>query len=198
LKLLLVIIFFLFCAFNAQAAEIHQIKAAFLLNFLKFARFSQTLEQMTICIMDNKLIFDEISSMAPKEIEGHELRVKLLNTSDDYKECLLLYSSKLVKDLRTNQLLVTDENEGGIIEFITKGEKLSFGIRLRACQKSGIEFPAQVLSLAVPILEDTKEGTFQKNEQVSKNLTSIKKNYRGNINYRFNDVYSHYGFFSPV
>jgi hypothetical protein len=150
-RLFAFLITFLF-AWNSHAVSISELKGAYLINFIKFARFEVAIDKIEVCIHKEKEILQFLEEKAPKEVSNIKVNIKDLSELNEIDHCNIVFipNYNLYNSFREKPLLIlTDEGGGGAVEFIEINEKLKFAINMRKIAESNITFPVQVLQLAI-------------------------------------------------
>ena len=177
----LLILFFLILytgAFALSVATAHQtdmeveykIKAAFLLNFAKFINwpkeaFSDNRQTFKICVLGHDPFDPTMAGIESHSIDNRDIILYRTDRVDQTRDCHLLFiSSSETNNLQTihgtladhSIITVSDINDfarsGGIIEFIRKGNKLTFKINLKQARKKGLNIDSSLLNLATEVI----------------------------------------------
>jgi hypothetical protein len=150
----------------------YQVKALFLLNFVKYVDWSAAVSSNTsgpivIGILGQDNFNDTLKDAAAgKTINGREIVIKRVSLSDDLGGCSILFissseNSRLDEILgKTSALpiLTVGENEsfldkGGIINFLLKDGKIQLEINLKAARRVKLQISSKLLSVAVTVKE---------------------------------------------
>lgn len=152
----ILILFYSLVPASYADVSVTQLKAAFLVNFIKFAHFEvDNQKELKICVVEDSQLSNILKESAPNLVASTPLSIKLLGKLDDISACTLVYIHKSQGiNVRVDQLVVTDEGGEGIIELIPTGEKMTFGLNFEKLRKSQVTFPAQVMNLAVKLGQD--------------------------------------------
>lgn len=174
----LVISMAIFFASNALTAHAevrssreYQIKAAFLYNFAKFVewpadRFAEESDPLILCVIGEDPfgnILDE--TIKGKNIRGRELEIIRLKEVDDLKSCHFLYIStseqrslpQIIESIGKASVLTVGEMQdfaelGGIINLITRGNKVRFKINVDVANQAGLKISSRLLRLATVVI----------------------------------------------
>lgn len=152
---------------NLDAAHEHQIKAAFLLNFVKYAKwparaFERPEDTLVIAVLGSdpfgKVLDD---TLRDKSIGSHKLEPRRFKSLQELSTCHLLFvaeseSHKLAKIIETlgkQPVLVVGESDkfaahGGCIGFFLEDKKVRFEINVEAVKRFDLELSSQLLKLA--------------------------------------------------
>ena len=155
-----------------QAAEIeqeYQVKAAFLVNFARFITWpEQSLPSgekvFTLCVIGENPFGEALRTVANKRIHSRELKIVYADSLDEMPSCCMVYVSRSERHAlkpifaRLGQRAVVTVSDlpgfvddGGAIEFVTKGERLAFLINNYSLNQRGLEVSASMLDLAAGV-----------------------------------------------
>ena len=150
-----------------QAAEEHEVKAAFLYNFTKFVEwpkgaFADSSAPVVIGVFGPDPFgptLDEI--VAGKRVGNRPLVIKRLSSSDGLAACHVLFVSsakaaafvRLLPSLARRPILTVGETdgfceEGGIVQFVMRQRKVRFRINVTAAERAGLKISSRLLDLA--------------------------------------------------
>lgn len=147
------------------------VKAAFLYNFAKFVEwpadaFVDDHSPITLCILGQDPFGEALDSIKNKTIRGRELMIKQHANIENLESCHMLFISQSEKNNLSrifekingwNVLTLGDmENftqDGGIINLITRENKIRFEININAAQHSNLKISSQLLKLAIIVKE---------------------------------------------
>ena len=104
----------------------------------------------------------DLDSLADKEIQGHNLKIKHLAQGDSAQECQLLFITEEEKPIRVREWLKniankpvltvsgTDEflDNGGMIGLVNDGNHLQFEVNLKRVEQVGIKLSSKMLQIA--------------------------------------------------
>lgn len=160
-----------------QAAEKpteYQVKAAYLYNFAKFihwpdSAFGGAKAPLVIGVLGTNDFNGKLRPLTGRKIRNRVIEIKYFNTYQEIKNCQLLYISKseeknlqqILKGLAGQPILTVGETKyfvefGGIIQFVTKRDRLRFSINRDVTQNNNIQIEAQLLSLAAKVVKEQK------------------------------------------
>lgn len=152
----------------------YQVKTAYLYNFVKFISwpdntFESPSSPLVIGVLGENNFGDKLESLQGKKIGQRAIQINYFTTLNDVQACHLLYISKsengeikrILKQLSVRPIVTVGESEqfvdlGGIIQFITKRGRLRFSINQKVAHGNRIQIDAQLLSLAIRVLEVNK------------------------------------------
>lgn len=148
----------------------YKLKAAFLLNFSKFITWPQesfpdSSQSFDFCIVGKSPFGTALDGLESKTIKGRQVKLFYSDSISEAKTCHMMFISKSEQN-NLDQLeqtigqqptiTVSDiyefSNNGGIIEFITKDERLSFIINNQQAIQNKLQISASLLNLAAEVL----------------------------------------------
>ncbi len=149
----------------------YHIKAAFLLNFVKFMEWpshisTDTSPLLTICILGNDPFDEALKSIENKIVKEKKLVIKRASRLEDVKECQILFISSSEKKKLSEIFTKIDDRpiltvaetknfcqSGGVVNFIIVKGKVRFEINVDAAERSGLKISSKLLKLAKIIKE---------------------------------------------
>jgi hypothetical protein len=150
----------------------YQVKALFLLNFVKYVDWPATAASnangpFVIGILGQDRFNDTLKDAAAgKAVNGRTIVIKHVSSTDDLGGCSVLFissseNSRLVQILsKTGALpiLTVGEDEsfldkGGVINFLLKDGKIQLEINLKAARQVKLQISSKLLSVAVAVKE---------------------------------------------
>jgi hypothetical protein len=151
----------------AQVATAPELKAAFLLNFMKFTTWPASVTadgaDLRMCVVgDGRVVIalDEVTR--GHRIDGRGIVVVALGDQDDVRRCHLLYASGLRSDrekglidaTRGRPILTASDSSafmkhGGVAAFHIAGGRMRFSVNPSAAERSQLRISSKLLSLAV-------------------------------------------------
>jgi hypothetical protein len=151
----------------AQVATAPELKAAFLLNFVKFTSWPASVApdgaNLTMCVVgDGRVVIalDEVTR--GQRIDGRGIVVMALADLDDVRRCHLLYASglradqeqSLVDTARGKPILTASDSStfvkrGGVAAFHIEGGRMKFSVNPSAAERAHLRISSRLLSLAV-------------------------------------------------
>jgi hypothetical protein len=145
----------------------YQLKAAFLYNFAKFvewptAAFSEATAPMVIGILgENPIRADLDRAIRDKTINNRPLLIKEPHSASEWTNCHILFIStsekkrlpEILGSLHGASVLTVSETDGftqtgGMINFVSEGNKIRFQINEAAAKAAGLKISSKLLSLA--------------------------------------------------
>jgi hypothetical protein len=150
----------------------YEVKAAFLLNFIRFVNWSdrtrgETGNELILGIVGEDRFGKALNLIRGAEIKGKTLVVKNTVDSNSLTSCDILFISSSEKDqlpsimaaVKDLSVLTVSEIEGfaqrgGMINFIIVGNKIRFEINPDAAKQAGIHISSQLLQLAQIVTDE--------------------------------------------
>jgi len=159
---------------NAQetsAAMEYKIKAAFLLNFAKFIHwpegaFAGDNQRFKVCVLGENPFGSALSAIESRTIGSRKIDLDYVDDVKQAGSCHLLFISAseknnlidIQKALANRTIIMVSDidgfvSAGGIIEFVTKDDKLAFKINLSRAREQGLEIHSALLNLATEVIQ---------------------------------------------
>ena len=152
---------------QAQVATAPELKAALLLNFVKFTSWPASVapdgRDLTMCVVgDDRVVIalDEVTR--GQRIDGRGLVVVALGEKDNAQGCHLLYASGLRADQEQSLIdatrgrpILTASNSstfmtrGGVAAFYIEGGRMKFSVNPSAAERAQLRISSKLLSLAL-------------------------------------------------
>lgn len=178
MKKIIIIVFFLVASSlgsvsTAEVSSENRVKAAYLYNFAKFIKWPENTFQdksspIVFGILGKNALADSLEPLTRKKIRNHPIEIQYFETLEDIpKDCQLLYLDIPDPDqrllalsrLKTRPTVTISDSrdfasEGGVIQFATIRDRLRFIINHETARKNNIQIDAQLLSLAIDIVEE--------------------------------------------
>jgi hypothetical protein len=144
----------------------YQVKAAFLINFPKYAdwpaaAFAETNSPVVIAVVGETKVTDEIQkAIAGRTVNGRKIVLKRLASGEEAGVCHILFipaaeqqrSPGLIAKLKGGVLTVGESDDflerGGIINLARRGQKIALEVNLTAADKARIKISSKLLSVA--------------------------------------------------
>jgi hypothetical protein len=165
-------------ALRAQQKEASEyaVKATYLYNFGRFAQWPPDAvaksDSFPICVLGEDPFGGTLDSILSGEsIGGKPVIAKRVLRVQDAFECRVLYISgsegahlkEILAGLdKTNILTVSDlpqfSQRGGIIQFVTVGNKVRFEVNLSSAQSAGLTLSSDLLKVAVAVRKVSQPG----------------------------------------
>ena len=151
-------------ALAAQAASPSALKAAFLLNFAKFAEWPALPADapVRVCVAGDALVATAlVDTLRGQTIDTHGLQAVQLPPDGSARECQVLFVSAaearriaaLLGDANAGPVLTVSDAErfaqsGGMVELFVEAGRMKFAINVDAVQRSRIRLSSRLLGLA--------------------------------------------------
>jgi hypothetical protein len=149
----------------AQVPSEYQVKAAFLLNFMKFvgwpvSAFDSPNAPLSICILGDDPFGSDIDQVVGGEIiGGRPVTVERLRRPPIPRSCRVLFIGRTEKDVATvlaglgaGVLTVSDRDrflqEGGMIAFVLEDRRVRFDVNQNAAARASLTMNALMLAVA--------------------------------------------------
>ena len=145
-----------------------EVKAAYLLNFGRFIRFSTTVEPAStfdLCVVGQDPISDVLEkTIANERLDERPVRFRRFDTPVDARTCAIVFMGqsevgRLDKDLAalkgSDALTVSDVPHfmarGGMLEFLLQGNRVRFAISLDAVNRTNLQLGSELLRVAASV-----------------------------------------------
>ena len=149
---------------RAQAPLEAEIKAAFVLNFARFAEFSllpAEQKNIHICLSSSDEVFKHFSIIRDKEVRGRKVILRHLAPNETtFDQCQIVYfatvqkrSHEMTSNLIDSHVLTIGDqddfiDQGGMIRFYLEEGKIRFEISPQNVANSQIQLSSKLLSIA--------------------------------------------------
>ncbi|HXE94853.1 MAG TPA: YfiR family protein [Dongiaceae bacterium] len=175
LTLILFMLFALLCGSVPSHAESspreYQVKAAFLYSIIKFVDWPATeaansSRPLCLAILGQDPFGDDLDAIKGKSVKGRTIVIKRYRMVEDVKDCEVLFISasergrltRILKQFQNSPILTVADQEGfcqagGMINFITVTNKISFEINTAAAHRVQLHISSQLLKLAKIVVE---------------------------------------------
>ena len=156
--------------YSADVPGEYKVKAAYLYNFAKFIHWPDSMFQdanapLVIGVLGTDYFNGALQPLAAKKVRNRTIEIKHFKTLAEVQNCHLLYLSKseqrnrslILKKLATQPILTVGAFKDfveldGIIQFVTRRDRLRFSINLAVASQNNIQIEAQLLSLAAEVV----------------------------------------------
>jgi hypothetical protein len=139
----------------------YQVKAAFLLNFIKFVEwpesaFEDAASPMSICVLGEDPFGSGLDRIVKAEVvNGRSVTVRRLKRAPAPKSCQVLFLASPNRELETlaAPVLTVGEGErflreGGIIRFVIENRRVRFDVNQTAAEKAGLKISSKLMTVA--------------------------------------------------
>lgn len=157
-----------------DAARELNLRAAFVFNFARFVEWPGAAlldtASLRLGVFAPAAIPAPFAALAGRRVRGHVVRVVPLRPADDPADCHLVYcgdatsaqQAALLAGARGHPILTVGEGRGfmesgGMIELLTRDNRLRFRIRPDAARDAGLRIGAPLLQLADEVLDRPPE-----------------------------------------
>lgn len=145
----------------AQTAPEAQLKAAYLVNFLKYIEWPGTHATMTICLFGRDSLGPYLAGYEGRQISGRELRIRRVTSPDQLADCQALFIPEteegryaaVLRWVDKQAILTVSETDsftrdGGAISLVRGEGRLQFDVNVDAVNRAGLKASSQMLRLA--------------------------------------------------
>lgn len=163
----------LLAGFSGSQVDEYQVKAAFLLNFVRFVdwpptAFESASSPIVIGIVGEDPFGDEIDRLVEhKTVNGHAVEIRRFHDWKSLGKCHVLFVSgsdrqqaaKVIDAVRRSAVMTVGEAEGfaqagGICNFTREGARIGFEINVNAATRAGLTLSSRLLALARIVREE--------------------------------------------
>src|SRR6266481_5133656 len=140
---------------QAQDIEEYQLKAAFLLNFIKFISWphADVSSRLTVCIVSAKDVAEALEAVTRgKSAAGRQVVVQELRSPAPLETCQLLFIGsqgkkveEILEEARNLPIVTVSEDD----KFLRRGGMINFV----AASRAGISISSKLLQLAIKVYE---------------------------------------------
>lgn len=153
----------------AQVGSEHQLKAAFVVNFLKYVEWPESSRGATICLFGRDTLGAQLASFEGRTVAGHEVVLRRVLTPEQMAGCQIVFVPE-VEEARFAVVLrwldgqpvltVSDAEQfarlGGGIALVRGENRLQFDVNLINTQRAGLRPSSAMLRLARQVIGGTK------------------------------------------
>jgi len=152
-----------------SAKSIHDLKAAYLYNFIKFISWPTELTDETefrLCLLGEDPGNDKFKLLEQRPIHGRSLHVKTISTLSPSDQCTVLFIgtseekflSDIITELGESPTLTVSSIpnfavQGGTIGFVTLGNVIRFDINLGKATHNQLTISSKLLELANQVVK---------------------------------------------
>jgi hypothetical protein len=154
---------------NVAAEDItageYQIKAAFLVNFLKFVEWPQGENSRNsayyICVLGNNPFGPSLMTIQNKIVRGQRVITKLCKEPHDTNNCHIVFISasekkrlgNILEEIRDMNILTVGDMKGfaragGIIQLFTEEDNVHFWVNIDAASRAKLKISSQLLRVS--------------------------------------------------
>lgn len=142
-----------------------QLKAAYLVNFLKYVEWPGTRTTVSICLFGRDSLGPYLAGYEGRQIAGRELRIRKVSSPEQLADCQELFIPE-TEEARTSAVLrwvdrqailtVSDSDtfarDGGAIALIRSDGRLQFDVNSDALTRANLKANSQMLRLARQVI----------------------------------------------
>ena len=150
---------------QAQPGTEQQVKAAYLVNFLKYVEWPDSAPRATICLFGRNALGEALASYEGRSVAGRELALRRVSGPDQLDGCQILYvpdteEARFPAVLRWTEnlpiLTVSDAEffarQGGGIALVREDARLRFDVNLDVLNRARLKPASQMLRLARQVI----------------------------------------------
>jgi hypothetical protein len=160
---------------QASPSVEYQVKAAFLLNFVKFIEwppeaFQSERAPITLCVFGHDPFDSALDDIIRgRTVNNRAILARRINELRDLKSCQLVFVSaaedkrlpEVLNSLKDTSAIVVGEGEsfaerGGGIQFFLEDNRLRFAVNVEAVQKARLRLSSKLLALARIVREQDR------------------------------------------
>lgn len=158
---------------SAQAVTQPALKAAFLLNFAKFAEWPAELapsSPLTLCVLDDSAVEEALGQLVNGAVTGRAVNILHGVRNRPLRGCHVVYigdpdparTAATLDELKGAAILTVGDGDqfprgGGMIGLFVEDGRMRFAINPDAAQRAGVRLSSRLLSLA-KIVKDGRHG----------------------------------------
>lgn len=145
----------------AQVASELQLKAAYLVNFLKYVEWPAQPTMVTLCLFGRDSLGPYLANYEGRLVAGRELRVRRVTGPDQLADCQAMFMPEAEEARFATVLRWVDKRpiltvgdtdsflrDGGAIALLSSEGRLQFDINTDAIGRAGLKAHSQMLRLA--------------------------------------------------
>lgn len=150
---------------QAQVGTEQQLKAAYLVNFLKYVEWPETPAKATICLFGREAMANALAHYEGRSIAGRPIELRHVSGPDQLAGCQILYvpdteEARFAAVLRWTEglpiLTVSDAEffarQGGGVALVREDTRLRFDVNLDALNRVKLKPASQMLRLARQVI----------------------------------------------
>ena len=145
----------------AETASEAQLRAAYLVNFLKYVEWPATSTGANICVLGRDSLAGPLASYEGRLIQGREIRIRRVSQPEQLADCQEVFVpdgdeerfAGAIRNLGRQPVLTVGENarfveQGGGVALVRVDNRLVFDVNLPVLQRAGLKVSPQMLRLA--------------------------------------------------
>lgn len=159
----------------AQTLTEYQVKAAYLYNFAKFVKWpadAPAAATFNICVLGSNPFGKTLTAtVAEERLDGKSIAIRPIGNTSEAAECAIVFVGRseqarlasLLPELNRRGVLTVSEvprftARGGMIGFVTDGDRIRFEVNLEAAQKAGLTLSSELLKVALSVKRPPEKG----------------------------------------
>lgn len=148
-------------ALFAETAAEAQLKASYLINFLKYVEWPGQHASLTICLLGRDTLLPDLKPHEGQLVAGKTLHIRYINGIEGLADCQVLFVpaseekrlGNYVRQAEKQAVLIVGETDkllrnGGDIALTPANGKMVFDINLDAMDRAGLKPASQLLRMA--------------------------------------------------
>ncbi|MEW6514107.1 MAG: YfiR family protein [Pseudomonadota bacterium] len=150
---------------QAQVSTEQQLKAAYLVNFLKYVEWPESHAKATICLFGREALGNALVSYEGRSVGGRPIELRRVSSPDQLADCRILYvpdteEARFAAVLRWVEglpiLTVSDAEffarQGGGIALVREDTRLGFDVNLNTLNRARLKPASQMMRLARQVI----------------------------------------------
>jgi hypothetical protein len=148
-------------ATQAQTATEAQLKAAYLISFLKYVEWPAQQTSLTLCLFGREMLQAELAAYEGRKIAGRELKIRRVSRIEELTGCQEVFVPEtesaqfaaLTSWMNGRPILSISDSErfireNGAISLLRRDGRLQFDVNPEAISRSGLKVSSALLRLA--------------------------------------------------
>lgn len=150
---------------QAQVSTEQQLKAAYLVNFLKYVEWPEHHAKATICLFGRETMGNALANYEGRSVAGRPIELRRVSGPDQLADCRILYvpdteEARFAAVLRWVEglpiLTVSDAEffarQGGGIALVREDTRLGFDVNLNTLNRARLKPASQMMRLARQVI----------------------------------------------
>ncbi len=146
---------------SAQVGSEQQLKAAFIVNFLKYVEWPEANRGATICLFGRDTLGAQFASYEGRMVAGHEIVLRRVISPDQMGGCQIVFVPEIedarfaavIRWLDGQPVLTVSDGEsfvrlGGAVALVRADSRLQFDVNLNSSIRAGLRPSSAMLRLA--------------------------------------------------
>ena len=142
----------------------YEVKAAYIFNFAKFTQWPEihaNKNLLTMCIVGEDPFGMAMDELNNKKVQGKTFKARSIRQEQDLNTCDILFIStsekwrikQVIKAVSNFNILTVSDipgfaHYGGIIELVSRNNRIMFDINIDASKRAGLKISANLLKIA--------------------------------------------------